>query len=179
MISKKHKKTCTLLSYIEHLFILVLAVTGCASISAFASLLGIPIAITSSTAGLKICAITAGIKSKIKKKEKKHNKIVLLGKTKLNTVEVLISRALINSFISHDEFISINSVKNMMIWKQKSKTLIIDKYVWYNKKKKLIPEKEFTKTNYQRLQKALVYIQSNLIDSDGNMYLTVKSLIVK
>ena len=66
----------------------------------------------------------------------------------------------------------------MMIWKQKSKTLIIDKYVWYNKKK-LIPEKEFTKTNYQRLQKALVYIQSNLIDSDGNMYLTVESLIVK
>ena len=46
-------------------------------------------------------------------------------------------------------------------------------------KKKLIPEKEFTKTNYQRLQKALVYIQSNLIDSDGNMYLTVESLIVK
>ena len=115
LTSKKHKKTCILLSYIEHLIILALAVTGCASIYAFASLFGIPIGITSSTVGLKICAITARIKSKIKLKKKKHNKIVLLAKTKLNTVEFLISRALINSCISHDEFISINSVKNMII----------------------------------------------------------------
>ena len=41
---------------------LALVVTGCISISAFASLLGIPIGITSSAIGLKICAIAAGIK---------------------------------------------------------------------------------------------------------------------
>ena len=40
----------------------------------------------------------------------------------------------------------------------------------------LISEKQFTKTNYKRLQKALVYIEENLIDSDGYMYLTVDSL---
>ena len=53
-------------------------VTGCISISAFSSLLGIPIRITSSAIGLKICAIAAGIKrykSMIKKKKKKHEKI--------------------------------------------------------------------------------------------------------
>ena len=41
----------------------------------------------------------------------------------------------------------------------------------------LISEKEFTETNYKRLQKASVYIQNNLIDSDGARYLTVDSLI--
>ena len=42
-------------------------------------------------------------KSIIKKKKKKHDKIVLLGKSKLNTIEVLISKVLIDSYISHDE----------------------------------------------------------------------------
>ena len=41
----------------------------------------------------------------------------------------------------------------------------------------LITEKEFAETNYKRLQKALVYVENNLIDSDGGMYLAVDSLI--
>ena len=45
-----------------------------------------------------------------KESKKKHSKIVLLGKDKLNTIEVLISKALIDSYISHDEFISVNNV---------------------------------------------------------------------
>ena len=60
-------------NYIEHFLILASTITGCISISAFASLIGIPIGITSSAIGLKICAITAGIKkykSLIKKKKK-------------------------------------------------------------------------------------------------------------
>ena len=76
-------------------------------------MIGIPIGITSSAIGLKICAITAGIKkykSIIKKKKKKHDKIVLLAKSKLNSIEVLISKALIDSVISHDEFVLINNV---------------------------------------------------------------------
>ena len=110
---RKHKKGCTTLNYIEDFLILGSTITGCISISAFASLLGIPIGIASSTIGLKICAITAGIKkykSIIKKKKKKHNKIVLLAKSKLNSIEVLISKALIDSIISHDEFLLINNV---------------------------------------------------------------------
>ena len=46
----------------------------------------------------------------IKKKKKKLDKIALLGKDKLNTIEALISKFLINSYISHDEFVSVNSV---------------------------------------------------------------------
>ena len=41
---------------------------------------------------------------------KKHNKIVLLAKTNLNTIEVLISQDLIDSSRSHDEFVSANNV---------------------------------------------------------------------
>ena len=67
----------------------------------------------SSAIGLKICAITAAskkYKSIIKKKKNKHDKIVLLAKSKLKTEEVLISNVLINSNISHDEFVLINNV---------------------------------------------------------------------
>ena len=46
----------------------------------------------------------------IKKKKKKHNKIVLFGKDKLNTTEVLISKALIDSYISHDKLVSVRNV---------------------------------------------------------------------
>ena len=41
----------------------------------------------------------------------------------------------------------------------------------------LISKKEFTETNYKILQKSLVYIKSNLVDSDGGMHLTFDSLI--
>ena len=47
-------------------------------------------------------------KSIIKKKKKKHDKIVFLGKDKLNIIEVLISKSLIDSYISHDEFVSVD-----------------------------------------------------------------------
>ena len=77
-------------------------------------MVGNPTGITSSAIGLKICAITAAIKtdkSVIKKRKKKHAKIVLLAKSKLNSIEVLISKALIDSVISHDEFVLINNVQ--------------------------------------------------------------------
>ena len=112
-MSRKHKKVCTTLNYIEHFLILASAIAGCISISAFVSLLGIPIGITSSAVGLKICAVTAGIqmyKSIVKKKKKKHDKMVLLAKTKLNSIKVLISKALIDSNISHDDYVVINNV---------------------------------------------------------------------
>ena len=100
-------------NYLEHFLILASAITACISIFGFAPLLGIPIRVTSSVIGLKIYTITTIIrkyKSIIKKNEKKHDKIVLLGKSKLNSVEVLILKALIDSNISHDEFVLTNNV---------------------------------------------------------------------
>ena len=95
------------------MLILASAVTACVSISAFSSLVCVPVGITSSAVGLKIFAITAGIKkykSIIKEKKKKHDKIVLLRKTKLDTTEDLIYKALIDSYISHDEFALVNNM---------------------------------------------------------------------
>ena len=95
------------------MLILVSTVSGCVSVSEFASLVCAPVHITSSAVGLGVCEITVGIKKYkwiIKKKKKKHDKIVLLVKDNLNTFEVLISKVLINSYISHDEFISVNNV---------------------------------------------------------------------
>ena len=87
--------------------ILPSTITGRVSISALASLVGITIGITSCAIGLKNCAITAAIKKykSIIKKSKNHDKIVLLAKSKLNRIEVLISKPLIGSVISHDEFL--------------------------------------------------------------------------
>ena len=116
LMREKYKKTCKYLNYVEDLLILALTITSCVSVSAFASLVCVPVDITSSAVGIKICAINAGIKkykSIIKKKKKKHDKIVLLGKSKLNTIEVLISEALIDSYISHDEFVLKECIKRI------------------------------------------------------------------
>ena len=89
-MSKKHKKVCATLSYIEHFFILGSTITGCISNSDFASLVGIPIGISSSPIKLNIYTITAAIKKYkplIKKEKKRPNRIVLLAKSKLNSIE--------------------------------------------------------------------------------------------
>ena len=78
-----------------------------------------PVGITSSAVGLNICAIIAWIKkckSIIKKKKNKHDKIVLLRKDTLHRIEVFISKALINSDINHDEFVSVNN--GLKEWKK-------------------------------------------------------------
>ena len=61
LMSKKHKNYCRILNYIDHSLIAISTITGCVSISTFASLVCIPIRITSFAIGLKNCVITAGI----------------------------------------------------------------------------------------------------------------------
>ena len=110
---KSIKKVCRALNYFEHFLVFVSALSGSVSISAFVSLVGFPVGIASCGVGLKICAVTAGIKkfkSIIKEKRKRHDKIVSLAKTKLNTIEVLISKAVIDSYSNHDKFVSVNNV---------------------------------------------------------------------
>ena len=82
----------------------------------------------SSAIGLKIYAITAGIKKYkliIKKKKKKHDEIVLFTKSKLNSIEVLIFKSLTCSVkISQDEFVLIsNALKEYEEVKEKIKNL--------------------------------------------------------
>ena len=60
-MSKKYKKTWKYLNYVEHLLILVSAITGYVSISEFSLLVCVPVGITSFAVGIKTFAITAGI----------------------------------------------------------------------------------------------------------------------
>ena len=52
----------------------------------------------------------------------------MLAKTKLNSTEDLISKALIDFNISHEQFALVKNKKSIMIWKKKPKILIISKY---------------------------------------------------
>ena len=47
-----------------------------------------------------------------RKKKKKHDKTLMLAKSKLNSIETLISQALIDMEISHEEFITILKEKD-------------------------------------------------------------------
>ena len=108
---KKQKNVCTDLNCFEHF--LILAAAGCISISAFAFWIHVFIGITSFAIKLKVFAMASGIKkykSIIKKKEKKHDKKILLATSKLNSTELVISKASINWNISHDKFVSMNNV---------------------------------------------------------------------
>ena len=74
-----------------------------------------------------MCAIAAGMKkykSVIKKKKKKHDKIVLLTKSRLNNIEVLISKALIDSNIGNDEFVLMSNVPKEYNMKEEIKHLM-------------------------------------------------------
>ena len=94
-------------------FILVSAVTGCVSISDFASLVDISVGVTSSAVELKFFVITEGVKkykSIIKKKKKKYDKRVFLANSRWNSMEILISKTLIDWNITHVVIFSIVNV---------------------------------------------------------------------
>ena len=61
-MSEKYKKTTKYLNYVEHLVILASNVSTCLSVSAFASLVCVPVGITVSAVGLKFCSIAIALK---------------------------------------------------------------------------------------------------------------------
>ena len=87
------------------------------SIPSYAAVVGIPVGITGSSLTL-IFAIGTGINKSLlkvtkKKRKKKHNKIIALAKSKLNMIDTLLSSALNDSKISHEEFTNIITEKNI------------------------------------------------------------------
>ena len=90
---------------------IVLSVTsGGVSIASFATVIGAPIEITSASHSLAF-SLCAGLVKKLLKvtrnKKKNHNKIVMLARSKLNSIESKICEALISNQISHEDFITI------------------------------------------------------------------------
>ena len=91
------------------------ATTGEVCIISHATVAGAPVGIAS--AGFTIVfSLATGIIKKLLKttrnKKKKHDKILMLAKSKLNSIETLVSQALIDMKISHEEFITILKEKH-------------------------------------------------------------------
>ena len=113
--SKKLNEYVTAFDYIDKVLIVLSATSGGVSIISFTSIIGAPVGIASASFTL-IFSLTTGIVKKLlnitRNKKKKHDKILMLAKSKLNSIETLISQALIDMEISHEEFITILNEKD-------------------------------------------------------------------
>ena len=113
--SKKLNKYVTTFDYIDKILIVLSATSSGVSIISFTSIIGAPVGIASASLTL-IFSLTTGIVKKLlnitRNKKKKHDKILMLAKSKLNSIETLISQALIDLDISHEEFIRILKEKD-------------------------------------------------------------------
>ena len=113
--SKKLSKYVTAFDYIDKILIVLSATSSGVSIISFTSIIGAPVGIASASFTL-IFSLTTGIVKKLlnitRNKKKKHDKILMLAKSKLNSIETLVSQALIDMEISHEEFVPIFKEKD-------------------------------------------------------------------
>ena len=108
--SKKLNKYVTAFDYIDKILIVLSATSSGVSIISFTSIIGAPVGIASASLTLIFSLTTGTVKKWLNitiNKKKKHDKILMLAKSKLNSIETLIFQALIDLDISHKEFIKI------------------------------------------------------------------------
>ena len=114
--NKKLNKYVTIFDYIDNILIILSTTSRRISIISFTSIIGVPAGIASTSFTLIFSIITGIIKKLLnitRIKKKKHYKILILAKSKLNSIESLISQALNDLDISHKEFITILNEKNI------------------------------------------------------------------
>ena len=115
-ISEKLNKYMVSFDYLDKIFIALSASFGTLSIASHATVIGISVGVAGASLTL-ILTISTGVNKSLlrvtKKGKKKHNKIIALAKSKLNTIDILLSSALNDSKISHEEFTNIIAEKNM------------------------------------------------------------------
>ena len=105
--SKKLSKYVTAFDYIDKILIVLSAASGGVCIISSASIVGTPAGIASASCTLIFSLTTRIIKKLLsitRNKKKKHDKILMLVKSKLDSIETLISQALTDMEISHEEF---------------------------------------------------------------------------
>ena len=110
LMSKKLSNYISFFDYFNKSLIGLSVTSGGVSIESFATVIGVPIGITSASLSLAFLFFTGLVKKllkAIKNKKKKHNKIVMLARSKLNSIESKMSEALINNQINHEDFIII------------------------------------------------------------------------
>ena len=107
LIGKRLSKCIASFDYFDKPLIVLSITTSSISIASFATVIGAPVGIASASFSLAF-SISTGIVKKVLKTvrnmKKKHNKIVMLARSKLNSIESKISKALIDNEISHEDF---------------------------------------------------------------------------
>ena len=115
-IIKKLNKYLVSFDYLDKIFITLSASFGTLSIASHATVVGIPVSVAGSSLTL-IFTIGTGLNKSLlrvtKKRKRKHNKIIALAKNKLNMIDTLLSSALNDSRINHEEFTNIITEKNI------------------------------------------------------------------
>ena len=114
-IVKKISKYIVAFDYADKLFLTLSASFGTLSITSHATVVGIPVGIAGASLTVIFTVMTGVVKTLLnitRKKKKKHNKLIALARSKLNIIETLISQALIDFDISHEEFSKIIYEKN-------------------------------------------------------------------
>ena len=108
-MSKRFSKCIASFDYFHKLLIVLSVTTGSISIASFATVIGAPVGMVSASFSLAFSISTGIIKKLLKaiNKKKKRNKIVMLYRSKLKSIESKISEAVINNDISHEDFMTI------------------------------------------------------------------------
>ena len=107
--SKNLSKYVAAFDYIDKVLIVLSATTGGVSTCSFTSVVGAPVGIAIASSTLIFSLTTEIVKKLLRRtrnKKEKHDKIFMLAKTKLNRTETLISQALIDMEISHEEYVA-------------------------------------------------------------------------
>ena len=106
-MSKRLRKYIAFFDYFDKPLIVLSVETGSISIASFATVIGAPVGIVSASCSLAFSGFVKKFLKTTRNKKKKHNKIVMLARSKLNSIESKISEALINNEISHEDFLTI------------------------------------------------------------------------
>ena len=105
----------TIFEYVDKILIVLSATTSGVSIISFTSTIGKSVGIVSASFSLIFSLTTAVVKKLLNltiNKKKKHDQLLMLAKSKFNSIETLIPQALINLDITHEEFITILNEKD-------------------------------------------------------------------
>ena len=111
-MSKNLCKYIASFDYLDKSLIVLPVSIGSISIASFATAIGAPVGIMSASCSLAFLITKGFVKTflkTIRNKKKKHNKIAMLARSKLNSIESRVFEALINNEISHEDFITIHN----------------------------------------------------------------------
>ena len=128
--TKKLSKYVATFDYINKILIVLRATSGRVCIVSSVSVVGVPVGIAGESFTLIFSLTTRIIKrllSITRNEKKKHEKILMLAKSKLNSNETLVSQALIDMEISHEVFVLILKEKDKYEKMKENKSNVSEK----------------------------------------------------